>query len=77
MKELCEQTLSNDGTRRISLFRRENGLYEVVLERKIPASPECGEPDRWAPVHPRVVLTDTLSRARAVAEEDLARTTRL
>jgi hypothetical protein len=55
------------------VFRRQDALCEIILEREVPGSPEWGEPDRWVRVHPRVVLTEDLTRAWALADEDLAR----
>jgi hypothetical protein len=62
---------ASDRKRRAEIVRREDGLFQIFLCREVPGDGEW-EPDAyWAPVGRDVILTDTLERAKALADEEL------
>lgn len=70
--EVVEVVWSSSREHRASIVRRADGLLQVVVERFMRADPEFEEPAGWEPVHGRVILTDTVERAREVAADELA-----
>jgi hypothetical protein len=60
-----------DRKRRAEIIHRKEGLLQVLLYREMPGDGEY-EPDAyWLPVGRDAILTDSLERAKALANEEL------
>lgn len=68
---LIEEILSSTGVRRALILQRADGAIEVAIERKVPGDGEY-EPSYWSRVGNRVILADSVERARQLAREELA-----
>lgn len=70
-EDAIEVLWASDRKRRAEIVRRDDGLFQVFLYREFPGDGEW-EPDAyWLPVGREAILTDTLERAKALANEEL------
>ena len=70
MKVVVEEILSDTGAGRALIVRRTDGVLQVEVERKVPG--DAYEPMHWTRTTRKVVLADSLERARELAREELA-----
>jgi hypothetical protein len=68
-REVLEEFLSQDRSRRARLVRRPDGLIQVEIERKVPGDEYA--PPYWSRVGDQVTVTDSVERARELAREGL------
>jgi hypothetical protein len=62
---------ASDRKRRAEIVRRDDGLFQIVLWREVPGDGEW-EPDAyWSAADRDAILTDTLERAKALADVEL------
>ena len=70
-KPIVEEIWSADRRRKAVIVRRDDGLFQVWLHREVAGDGEFEPESYWSPIGHDAILTDTLDRARSVAEGEL------
>jgi hypothetical protein len=68
---IVEVLFTPDRSCKAEIKRRRDGQLQVWLLREVPADSEYESEAYWSPVGRDAILTDTLERAKALAEEAL------